>query len=155
MGTRRYPRLTSNFPELRFLSDIMYLQWAERASAHNVDLGNIRYVFSSPIDNDETRALIARATGDTAFPPPWARRIELPADSEGGHALLGSPNGRGVAMMLIQHKKTMGVKVVDKIAVFGKGADVSLMFYIKDVVEESVEELKKTDSLELMVGAQP
>jgi hypothetical protein len=35
-----------------------------------------------------------------------------------GKAILGSPNGRGVAFFLYQHKNLLGIKTVDKVTIF-------------------------------------
>lgn len=49
--------------------------------------------------------------------PQWPG-IEYKADTAEGQALLGTPNGSGVAYMLIQHRQALGHKKVDKITIF-------------------------------------
>ena len=63
----------------------------------------------------------------------WAAETEA-------KALLGTPNGSGIAWLLIQHKRQLGWKMVDSVTLFWKdghegdlGSNPSLLFRIKDV----------------------
>jgi hypothetical protein len=38
--------------------------------------------------------------------------------TEGGQAILGSPNGKGIGFFLSQHKDQLGVKTVESVTVF-------------------------------------
>jgi hypothetical protein len=38
--------------------------------------------------------------------------------TEGGRAILGSPNGKGIGYFLSQHKDQLGVKTVESVTVF-------------------------------------
>lgn len=67
------------------------------------------------------------------------------ARDERAQALLGTPNGSGVAWVLIQRKRYLGIKVVDKVTMFvsvftydeGDRTKVpNLLFHIKDVVQK-------------------
>ncbi|CAN9084245.1 unnamed protein product [Alternaria alternata] len=67
----------------------------------------------------------------------WPGTTYYPGSNE-FNALLGSPNGQGVAHMLIQHRKQLGHKTVEKVIVFfiacrGK----MLLFHLQDVEETS------------------
>lgn len=55
-------------------------------------------------------------------------------DSEAGKVLLGSPNGRGVAWFLLQHKKAFGLKTVISAVVFKEAGGVFAGFFVADVV---------------------
>lgn len=50
--------------------------------------------------------------------------------------MLGSPNGRGVAWFLIQHKQAFGLKIVGRVALFKEGRRVYCGFWVGDVKEE-------------------
>jgi hypothetical protein len=63
---------------------------------------------------------------------PWPG-LSYEASSDEGQALLRSPNGLGVAMLLIQHKKQLGHKTVEKIMVFHKNNTLMMLFRIVDV----------------------
>lgn len=47
----------------------------------------------------------------------------LDIDDPRAKAVLGTPNGNGVAWLLGQHKKQLGVKYVDQINIFGCDGD--------------------------------
>jgi hypothetical protein len=57
-------------------------------------------------------------------------------ESEEGRAILGTPNGSGVAWMLIQHSKALGERAIEKVTIFHapKKGDLfrwpSLLFWI-------------------------
>jgi len=62
----------------------------------------------------------------TMNPPLWPGRKEYSMNTNEGKAILGSPNGRGVALLLIQHKAQLGERTtIEKVAVFGEGEDGS------------------------------
>lgn len=54
-------------------------------------------------------------------------------DSDAGKVLLGSPNGRGVAWFLLQHKKAFGLKTIEKAVIFRQDDGHFLGFFVKDV----------------------
>lgn len=66
-------------------------------------------------------------------------------DTAEARALLGTPNGAGVAWLLSQHQKELGHKVVERVTLFWKRCyeyggvnhfkqHPSLVFHLKDVV---------------------
>jgi hypothetical protein len=64
--------------------------------------------------------------------------VEFSMESEEGKALLASPNGAGMAWLLIMHKGVLGRKTVGKVIVFAdegvKGPrPPSLVFCVGDV----------------------
>lgn len=123
---------TDPLPDLKRWSDVAYLVWAAECQKKGKDVSSLRYVFSSPVENAETRGIIARAMDTAHEPPLWPGRKEYTMDSDEGKAILGSPNGRGAALLLIQHKATMGeTTTIEKVAVFGEGEDTNLLFYVK------------------------
>jgi hypothetical protein len=62
----------------------------------------------------------------------WPGRLFKP-DSEEGKALLGSPNGLGVAWLLIQHKQQFGVCCVDEIRFFKTASGMHMLLKIAAV----------------------
>jgi hypothetical protein len=67
----------------------------------------------------------------------WPGR-EYHADSEEGRALLGTPNASSDAYMLIQHKKHLGHKTVNKITVFLSGIKLMLLLHIVNVEVQDI-----------------
>ncbi|KAF7186262.1 hypothetical protein HII31_12337 [Pseudocercospora fuligena] len=96
---------------LRQWSDIMGLQWQKLC-------GNkpLRYVIRNSVRNPDTLRDLRQIYGVSTFeglPVADSPLGEYPGktltgDSEEGEAIIGSPNGRGVAFLLYQHKKTFG-----------------------------------------------
>ncbi|KAF2787673.1 hypothetical protein K505DRAFT_342750 [Melanomma pulvis-pyrius CBS 109.77] len=121
-------------PELCYWSDIVYLQYIYAANLRCTVPAPLRYVFRSSIANHDTKDIIygiCNANGERLMPWPGTT---YSIDSKEGQALLGTPNGRGVAFLLIQHKRQLGHKVVDGVTVFIEGLTTpSLLFYIRDV----------------------
>lgn len=78
---------------------------------------------------------IERPKGPTAWGVPvphWPGKT-FDMVSEAGKVLLGSPNGRGVAWFLLQHKRAFGFKTVERVVVFKEAEGVFMGFWIGDV----------------------
>ncbi|CAO2648158.1 Nn.00g090800.m01.CDS01 [Neocucurbitaria sp. VM-36] len=116
-------------PDLQYWSDVVYLQWKSRAS----DTSDLQYVLRYNVVNVFTNFVLdaINKLNDTRTEE-WPGRT-YDATSKDGHALLGTPNGSGVAYLLIQHKKQLGHKTIEKITVFSLGWNVMMLFHIKDV----------------------
>ena len=55
-------------------------------------------------------------------------------ETEEGKALLGTPNGSGIAWLLAQHRKQLGDKAVKKVQLwYSITSAPNLLFHIKDV----------------------
>lgn len=106
--------ITSDFPELQKVSDVVFLQW--QAVAGNY-LPRINCIISYSITNRETPAAISRALGNSPYAY-WPGSTYT-MDTEEGQALLGTPNGAGVGFMLSRHKAQLGIKTVSSVSVFG------------------------------------
>ncbi|KAH7400637.1 hypothetical protein DE146DRAFT_781153 [Phaeosphaeria sp. MPI-PUGE-AT-0046c] len=70
--------------------------------------------------------------------PPWPG-ITFKTDTAEGEALLGTPNGSGVAYMLIEHGEALGHKQVERIFVFDHDGLLMLLFHIVDVERKNSE----------------
>lgn len=98
---------------------------------------NIRFVMRTPCENSITQKVIKNAMNRTKQELGKWPGVTFGMDSEEGKAILGSPNGWGVAFMLIQHKRQLGNKVVEKVTVFQdegrkQPRPPSVLFYIKN-----------------------
>ncbi|OCL11096.1 hypothetical protein AOQ84DRAFT_257642, partial [Glonium stellatum] len=117
-GQQQNPPVTSkdDFPKLNSWADVTWLQWQELAKEN---VRNLQYIFSSPVENEESNAIIRRSLEVAKQPlSQWSGRVEFSMDTEEGRAILGSANGRGVAWMLINHKAQLGLKTIDSVIVF-------------------------------------
>ena len=74
-----------------------------------------------------------------ALHPTWPGR-DFDPHSDGFAALLASPNGRGVAWFLAQHKAQLGHKTISNIRVWGDNGEVFILFVFEDVSESNDDE---------------
>ncbi|KAF2645071.1 hypothetical protein P280DRAFT_466302 [Massarina eburnea CBS 473.64] len=135
----------TNLPNLKAWHDIAFLQYQEHARERNQPVRNLRYIFSAPVHNSISKAIINRAIGanlptDCARYE-WDNRVELPPEHDGFNALLASPNGRGAPLMLITHKSVFGQRrIIESVTVFCSpfigGLDVNLLFTIRQREED-------------------
>jgi hypothetical protein len=116
-------------PDLRFWSDVAFLQWKSHASEDS----ELKYVLRFNVTNYTTNFVVeAINAANHGRMLPWPG-TDYDAASEEGQALLGTPNGSSVAFMLVQHKQQLGHKTVDKITVFEQKRELMLLFHIVDV----------------------
>ncbi|KAJ5984854.1 hypothetical protein N7522_012050 [Penicillium canescens] len=114
------------------LSDVYVLQWQKLAAGSN-KIKNLKYFIRKDVQNPDTLRIIDEATGNVAKEWPGTT---FSMESDEGKALLRTPNGVGLAYMLI-HKPELGVKVPTQVRVFkttNKSGIVEkhLLFYIGD-----------------------
>ena len=139
-----------SLPKLQKWSDIAFLT-LNCCVAKN----ELRYVLRANIQNDDTVAVISLLLNEDAsgkiipFPRPacWRNRPRWPGivfdKEENVQALLGTPNGSGVAWLLTQRKRGLGHRIVDKVTLFftehrySSSDDIhenpNLLFHIKNV----------------------
>ena len=72
--------------------------------------------------------------GDLWATPPWPG-LMFPADSDEGKLLLHTPNGKGVAWLLINHKEPFGLKTISAVQIWDASPDrrrskPCMLFYI-------------------------
>ena len=105
---------------LRQWSDVVFLQWKDLFKTSNAkdDITDLRYVFRITISNEDSTALILKAVKNKGAEFGYWPGTEFEPQSDEFKAILGSPNGAGVAWFLIDHKAQLGMKTVSKITVF-------------------------------------
>jgi hypothetical protein len=109
----------------------MYLQYALTCESRFSHPGGLTHVFQIDVSNPESLDIIDEVLADyTDGPDPtsWASRaIFRPSlagvavdtnENIGFYALLYTPNARGTAWMLAQHKAQMGLRFIDEIALW-------------------------------------
>jgi len=105
-------------PLLQHWSDVAFLQWAS-VQQDEQGIRGLKYILRENTQNKDTFAVIRHiisglpTMGNLLWPG-----VEFDAKSDNGMALLGTPNGAGVAWMLAQHRAQLGHKVVDKVVLF-------------------------------------
>ncbi|PWY70847.1 hypothetical protein BO94DRAFT_590162 [Aspergillus sclerotioniger CBS 115572] len=103
----------SELPSLRQLSDVMWIEWAARTSASNVEASSLKYIFQMNVVNVATRQVIEQAMNNVPAKD-WVGYTDFDTNSEAGYALLGSPNGGAQAWLLINHKSALGADQSDE-----------------------------------------
>lgn len=135
MGTCNINRIRRSSARLRQLSDMWFLAYSNLMTTQNKPLDGLKGVWRHHIVNEETRALIFKALktrdGNQAKWP----GVDFQPDSDDFAALLASPNGRGVAWLLINHKQ-LGRKTSDHVRVWYDGGWM-MLFVFKDVSDET------------------
>jgi hypothetical protein len=140
----REEKLDVKLPDLRNWSDVAYLQWKSLA-AENSDL---KCVLRYNITNHATCTIVKLINaGNDIVAKPWPG-ITYNTTSQEGQALLATPNGSSVAYMLVQHKKQLGHKIVDKVTVFAHNWELMLLFHIVDVVTDETATTDETAATE-------
>ncbi|RFU33648.1 hypothetical protein B7463_g2679, partial [Scytalidium lignicola] len=104
-------------------SDVVFLQWNHIAASN---VGNLKYIFRALITNEDTKSMVDEAfqrKGETIGA--WEDRVVFGMDTEEGQAILGSPNGSGVAWILINHKDNnlLGIKTIQSVTVWQVDSD--------------------------------
>ncbi|RDW59246.1 hypothetical protein BP5796_12170 [Coleophoma crateriformis] len=121
-------------PALNNWADVTFLQWYTAAKvsggSNNAILKrarSLKYFVRYHIINAESQGIIDHALQNVgATLQPWPNGHTFPMTTDEGKAILGSPNGRGVAFFLYQHKTVLGIKTVDSVTIFsttGKDSD--------------------------------
>ncbi|USP74807.1 uncharacterized protein yc1106_02081 [Curvularia clavata] len=132
-----------DLPLLRAFSDVLWGFWAQ----DNPDVRNVRFFFMIGISNDVSNRIIASCLRDVEATLGVWPGTSFEAESEQGHALIGSPNGAAFAYFLMQHKAQLGQKTITKITVFrpengddNDFVDASLCFHVEEGGQAAVEE---------------
>ncbi|KAL1595908.1 hypothetical protein SLS60_009598 [Paraconiothyrium brasiliense] len=143
-------------PQLKNLYDILYLDYAYLAAQKHEQVNKLKYLFIDDIENDETRAIAYRCVGvelsiDTCFMYQWPRRRVFYPGQECYKALIASPNGRSMALILATHKSVFGQqKIIGSISVFCQSpssAKFNLLFIVDDY-NEAIHGSTSTDEKE-------
>ncbi|KAF7184944.1 hypothetical protein HII31_13756 [Pseudocercospora fuligena] len=108
-------------PPLQNWSDLVFLAMQKYAKSIGKlnDLKNLRHVVQHTVANKESIEILKNVIGkesledDDTFPA-----FEFTIDDPQTKATLGSPNGKGVAWLLGQHKHQLGNKYIDYMSVF-------------------------------------
>jgi hypothetical protein len=117
--------LETPLPELCHWSDIAFLQWSSLLSAPTIT--PLRYVLRANIQNADTLIVTSHILGYDAsvkqYRPEPPQRPRWPGkmfavDSWDAQALLGTPNGSGVAWLIKQHGEELGCGEVRWVSVF-------------------------------------
>ncbi|KAI4150596.1 MAG: hypothetical protein LQ340_003987, partial [Diploschistes diacapsis] len=88
----------------------------------------IHYTVLNPVSEAVANTVFG-TSGNSAWPA-WPGRGFVPYDSVYGQpakALIGCPNGHGVAYLLAQHVREYGPRAIDEVRVFGSDSELLCM----------------------------
>jgi hypothetical protein len=113
----------------------VFLAWQKAASDKTKGL---KYIFRHAINNEETKVVIREvlAKRGTSGEPWPGLRIDM--TDHDAWALLGTPNGRGPAWILSQHKEQLGRKSFSAITVSSVGGMFSFCFEVEELGDSDV-----------------
>ncbi|KAF2093943.1 hypothetical protein NA57DRAFT_80948 [Rhizodiscina lignyota] len=114
---RGEPYRSAEVPGLRHWSDAVFLEWSKQAGDA---AKNLKWVFVKDVIEESTRALMVEILFELGLQllPLFKDVEEIDPQSEHGEMLVGSPTGRGIAWLLIQHKAELGRKKIAGIRFF-------------------------------------
>ena len=84
---------------------MVFVEWQSQAKDRGLDIRELNYVFRMEMSNAVTIEVIQRILGGSYGPWPG---VEVQMTDAAGLAMLGTPNGRGVAWLLATHKEQFG-----------------------------------------------
>ncbi|KAK0757245.1 hypothetical protein N5P37_009961 [Trichoderma harzianum] len=113
---------------VRRWSDAAWMQWTKACDEEGIDdVSNVQYIFRATVINENSLSIILQALrqkykDSPSVPPigPWNSRLTLDVtqNPDEFYAVLGSPNGSGVAFLLMTHKAALGIKTINKVDIF-------------------------------------
>ncbi|KAJ4377931.1 hypothetical protein N0V83_000761 [Neocucurbitaria cava] len=130
-------KVITKIPPLVHWSDIAFLQHIASNPNPTIPPATLKYIVRLTIQNVPTYTILSKILmkhGLTQWDT-WPG-ITFDIDSEEGRAILGTPNGSGTAWLLIQHKKQLGDRKIEKVTLFyaGNKEDIyrwpSLLFWV-------------------------
>lgn len=146
-NTPKVQHLGYPVPPLKQLSDDIFLNWIRLAGPDRNRIAGLKYVFRCNVANDDTKNIvvdvesrIGHSIGD--WPGEVFQITDTDVNQRDGLAILGTPNGAGVAYLLFQHKEYFPKKTISKVRVWrtppppsepGEEPSLQLLFYIEDI----------------------
>ncbi|KAF3040887.1 hypothetical protein E8E12_003394 [Didymella heteroderae] len=146
-----------DLPKLQYASDLMWGKWVD----NNPNVKNLHYYVVHNILNDETSAIVPRAMRHKLASKLsiWPGTVfDKDKDKVEFQALIGSPIGGTIAIMLVQHKAELGNKEIYQVSVItdewsqklGRTVEMHMFFHIRD----SPSEKPKGDDTRAVHGAE-
>jgi hypothetical protein len=110
-------------PDIRAWSDVVFVDWKMQADATGDDIQGLKYVIRYEVANPDTLTTVEQAAGDSF--PQWPG-LTFPMSDERALAILGTPNGAGIAYLLATHKEQLGHKTIESVNVWWREFHLSI-----------------------------
>ena len=94
---------------------MVFVEWQSQAESWGLDVRQLNYVFRFEIANADTKEVIRRILGGEESPWPG---VEVSMRDPAGLAMLGTPNGLGIAWLLATHKDQLGTRTIESVRVW-------------------------------------
>ena len=107
-------------PPLNHWSDVAFLTYQHEAAVRGQSNNKLKYIVQARTKNVQTRQMLLKIFNLREFEkfPDWENRQIFGMDTEAGQAILGSPNGVGVAWLLISHKHVWANKRIKSVTIY-------------------------------------
>ncbi|KAL9581881.1 MAG: hypothetical protein Q9212_003628 [Teloschistes hypoglaucus] len=136
--------LAPYIPDVYKLSDVQFIVWADQCRQQGAQPNVLRYIFKHDVVTFSTKNIMRIAAGlepeleekqgqgedlSAAWPG-----LQFSPDSQQFKALMGTPHGKGVAYLILQHRNEMPTKNIESITVFttSNDLDYDLLFTLTE-----------------------
>ena len=112
-----------DLPPLRRWSDATFLVWTNACKNDAACIYKLQYIVHNDVVNYECQwvakyLVIGRPNVGFVTWDDWPGQ-SFGTDTDAGKAILGCPNGRGTAYLLLQHRGTFGTKTIESVTIYG------------------------------------
>jgi hypothetical protein len=108
------------YADITYWSDVVFIEWQSQAINRGLDIRELNYVFRLEIKNADTIEVVQRILGGEFRAWPG---VDVQMSDDAGLAMLGTPNGRGVAWLLATHKEQFGRRTIESVTVWSDPSD--------------------------------
>ncbi|KAI4255934.1 MAG: hypothetical protein LQ352_002319 [Teloschistes flavicans] len=131
-------------PDVYKLSDVQFIIWADQCRQYGAQPNVLRYVFKHDVVTFVTKNIMRIAGGlepeleekqgqGEDLSAVWPG-LEFKSGTQQFQALMGTPHGKGIAYLILQHRNEMPTKNIESITVFTTSYDLeyNLLFTLTE-----------------------
>jgi hypothetical protein len=130
---------------LQTWADVSFLEWIDVCKGDDKCVKGLKMITKCHAQSNATMQIASQALGGTENWSAWPGKT-FNKDSEQFAALMATPSGRGVAWLLLSHRKQLGWKSVSKINLWSEADHDSKSNYYTFELEDGVPQTKSTRS---------
>lgn len=102
-------------PELQHWADVAFVAYKEQCKLDGKPVTGLARVFRCEIKNEKTLEVVRAICAEIAGMARGMNTTTFDAGSAQGNALIATPNGAGVAWVLLRHRERLGKKVIKRV----------------------------------------
>ena len=116
-------------PDAHRWSEIVWVIWQRQAQSSGADPSSLKYIFKHGIITENTKHImdLAVSAPENGFSSDYPGET-FARGSEQYQALMGTPHGKSMAWLLIDHPNELAEKVIDSITMFTTEGKYQLLF---------------------------